>query len=582
MDQVYALFEAGQLHEAEMAARKVVEREPANVLAMNVLGVIAHHVGRNDLAIQWLSHAIKVNPAVAMLYNNLGEAYRALNDGTSAIACYEAAIARDASYLQPRDNLGIVYACLGELEKAVEIWRQVLAIKPDFDTAANNLGNALLELGYSAEAAQWHRRALEIDTRYSWAGSNLLRDLNFTPDISGEHLLAESRQWWQRHGAELSNSIASHSNDPTPDRPLIVGFVSADLRMHSVTYFLEPIFQHHDRQLFKYIAYADLATEDEVSRRLKSQVEGWRSIRGIGDEPVADRVRTDQVDILIDLSGHTSGNRARVFARKPAPVQISYLGYPATTGIETIEYRITDALADPPGMTDGHYTEKLLRLPRTAWCYRPPPDAPDVAELPARVHGYVTFGSFNNWPKVNDRVIDVWAKILRQVHNARLMLKTNGLREMALQRRVREMFTARGVDPGRLTLVSKDAELKDHLRKYGEVDIALDPFPYNGTTTTCEAMWMGVPVITLEGRMHLSRVGVSLLSNVGLRELIAGDEDDYVARAVALAGDLDRLASLRRGLRERMEHSPLRDEKQMANDFNAAIQVAWREWCSSR
>jgi protein O-GlcNAc transferase len=579
MNQILALYEAGRLQEADAAARQVLQHDPKNTSAMNILGVIAHDVGRSDLAVQWYERAIQIDPSQAMLFINLGEAHRVLGNGNAAIAAYRMAIERDPNDPLPRNDLAIVLANLGQLDQAMQIWRELVALRPDFAVVMNNLGNVLLEQGELAEAAYWHRRGAEADPASASTHSNLLRDLQHMPDVSPEQLLEEHQRWWQRHGEKPAAVVRPHPNNRDPEKILRVGWVSADFREHSVAMFLEPIFEHHDRTRMEFTAYSDVPTEDEVTARLKRLVARWRSIRGQRDEQVEQQIRTDEIDILINLAGHTGGNRATLFARKPAPVQISYLGYPATTGIPTIGYRITDALADPPGMTEAHHTEKLVRLPKTAWCYRPPSDAPEISPLPAMQNGFVTFGSFNSFSKVNRTVIQAWAAILNRVDGSKIFLRANGLSDASVQAKVRLRFTEQGISPQRILMMGRVPVIADHLAYYSQIDIALDTFPYHGTTTTCEALWMGVPVVTIAGSEHRSRVGVSLLSNVGLENLVMDNLDAYIAKAVQMAGELDALSVLRSGLRDRMQKSVLRDESGFAGKFEKCLRQIWREWC---
>src|SRR5439155_7589787 len=372
-----------------------------------------------------------------------------------------------------------------------------------------------------------------------------------------------------------------HTNDRDPDRRLRIGLLSPDFRTHSVAYFLEPILAAHERASFEFICYAELAHPDATSQRLQQQSEGWRSTAGVADAALAQQIRADAIDILIDLAGHTASTRIAVCAHQPAPVQMSYLGYPFSTGLETIDYRITDGYADPPGSSEQFYVERLLRLPRTAWCYRPPEPTPQVSESPSTRHGFVTFGSFNNLAKLSHGVLDTWSRVLEAVPNSRLILKSAGIGDPMTQTRVLESFAAHGVGAGRLLLKAYENSLFDHFARYNDIDIALDSFPYNGTTTTCEAMWMGVPVIGLAGEIHLSRVGVSLLSNVGLAELVAANREDYVRVASELAGDTTRLRTLRSELRPRMAGSPLRDESGFTRAFEAALRNAWHQWCDA-
>jgi len=410
---------------------------------------------------------------------------------------------------------------------------------------------------------------VQLDSRYTQAHSNLLRDLQHLPDITPEQLLAEHQNWWNLHGKPI---VPQQHQRRTPHKPLRVGFVSPDLRNHAVAIFIAPLFEHHDKTNFHFTAYSEAAAEDEVSAKLKSWVQLWRPIRGHRDDLVAQQIAADQIDILIDLAGHTSNNRAPLFTQKPAPIQISYLGYPCTTGLPTIDYRITDAQADPPGLTEPHYTEKLLRLPRCAWCFRPIDDSPDVNDLPALTAGHITFGSFNNFAKANDAVLAAWAAVLNRVPNSRLILKSNGLAEPTVQSHIHQIFGRHNISPDRLTMLDKNPDIAQHLARYHDIDIALDTFPYNGTTTTCEALWMGIPVICIAGNKHMSRVGVSLLHAIGLDDLIARDTTHFTEIAADLANDLPRLADLRRTLRARMLQSALRDETAFTRDFESLLQ----------
>ncbi len=545
MKEVVTLYRAGRLQEADQAARHALAKDPKNIQLMNLLGAIAHDVGRNDLAVQWYERAIRVDPSQWMLYNNLGETYRAMAQGDLAISAYQAAIQRQPQAPEPRNNLAIVLTIQGHIDAAMAVWREVLEMQPDNALAANNLGNAHLDRGEAEEGAQWHRRAIEIDPTFARAHSNLLRDLQYLPGTTPRQLLEEHRAWWRLHGTPSAPAERVYPNVADPDRPLRIGWVSGDFREHSVAYFLEPIFERHDRAAFQFVAYSCVPAEDSFTARFKAHAEQWRSIIGLRLELVDRQIRGDGIDILVDLGGHTAGQRAPLFAFAPAPVQVSYLGYASTTGIETIDYRMTDSASDPPGECESHYTEKLVRLPRCAWCYRPMAHAPAVSSLPARRNGYITFGSFNHFSKVNANVTAAWAQILGRVPNARLLLKANGLGEASIQERVRATFQSAGIACDRIIMAGREPTAPEHLGRYGEIDIALDTFPYNGTTTTCEALWMGVPVVALAGAEHRSRVGVSLLSALGLERLIGKGIDDYVRIAAELAGSLNELAELR-------------------------------------
>ncbi len=368
--------------------------------------------------------------------------------------------------------------------------------------------------------------------------------------------------------------------DFNPDRPLNIGFVSGDFRSHSVSFFLLPLFDAHDRERLRFFCYSNSRREDDISRRLQQPVYAWRNIASRNDADTAELIRSDDIDILIDLSGHTSGHRLELFCLKPAPIQATWLGYPDTTGLGSMDYRISDAVCDPPGESDAYNVEELVRLPGGFLCYRPPDAAPAVAAAPVNNNGHVTFGSFNNLAKVGRDVVAVWAAILKRTPGSRLLIKSHSLAAAKVRRHYLEMFADVGIEAERLTLLSRTPDAAAHLAKYHAVDIGLDPFPYNGATTTCEAIWMGVPVVVLGGNRHAAtRYGALLLTQVGIEELIADDIDEYVDKAVALACDRNRLDQLRSGLRQMMQNSPLCDGNRIALEMEAALYEMWRRRC---
>jgi predicted O-linked N-acetylglucosamine transferase (SPINDLY family) len=379
----------------------------------------------------------------------------------------------------------------------------------------------------------------------------------------------------------LRATIKPHGNDRSPDRPLRVGYVSPDLKQHAVGFFLEPILEHHDRNQFHIYCYSGVVTPDRVTQRMQAFGHTWRSIVGVRDEQVAEMIRADGIDILVDLSGHTSGTRLLIFARKPAPVQVAFLGYLNTTGMPTVDYRVTDAWADPPGMTDPFYSERIVRLPRCGWAFHPFEEAPDVADAPAAKNGYITFGSFNKLSKLSPPLIATWAELMKQVPTSRLLLKWSSLADASTRQRFHSLFAAHGISSDRIELAGATASMSDHLASYGRIDLALDTFPYNGATTTCDALWMGVPVVTLAGDTHAGRIGVSLLTAIGLPELIAPSPDQYVQIATDLANDPTRLSHLRQTMRPRVINSPLQDPLTLTRALEAAYRQMWHDWCIS-
>ena len=489
---------------------------------------------------------------------------------------YRRALALQPGVATTHISLGSVLLKQGQLSAAEAEIRSAIEFDPANAIAYNNLGNALKEQGKLDDAITAYRQALELDAGIPEIRSNLLLSLNNHPGYDAETVFREHRIWAEQYARDLPAPAQPGPNRPDPDRRLRIGYVSPDFRAHSVAYFAEALLEAHDRTAMHVVCYCNAIRRDDTTARLRGLADDWHDITGMGDEAVADRIRGDRIDILVDLAGHTANNRLMVFARKPAPVQVSYIGYCNTTGIPAMDYRITDALADPEGQ-DALYTEELVRLPRCFLCYTPPEAGPGVEPLPAARAGQVTFGSFNHLSKVTSEVIEVWSRILAAVPNARLLLKSKSPNDGTTRRRFVEMFVANGIAEDRVSVIGPIPSSAGHLSVYGTVDIALDPFPYNGTTTTCEALWMGVPVITLAGRAHAGRVGASLLAAVGLDELVAHTPKEYVALATGLAGDLDRLAALRAGLRPRMATSPLCDKADYARAVDISTRGAMRE-----
>ena len=388
---------------------------------------------------------------------------------------------------------------------------------------------------------------------------------------------AEYRRWGELYADPLSAAAQPHPNMPEPDRPLRIGYVSADFRRHAMAYFVEPFLAQHERNTWRVYCYSNCTRPDDVTQHLRGFAHEWRDIAALSDDAAARLIREDGIDILVDLAGHTGGNRLLLFARRPAPIQMTWLGYWGGTGMAAMDYRITDRYADPEGEADSHYREKLLRLPHSKWCYLPPAGMLACNALPAQSRGNVTFGSFCSFPRISNETMRAWATLLRRLPGARLrMIGAPG--DESLDRML-EIFEAAGVYADRVDLVAR-LPFDAYLQQYLQVDIALDPFPMNGGTTTCEALWLGVPVVSRSGRSAVSRSGSSLLTNAGLPELIADSWESYVDIAVALATDLAALAQLRATLRQRLRASPLLDAQGFTRDLEALYRDAWRSWCA--
>jgi predicted O-linked N-acetylglucosamine transferase (SPINDLY family) len=535
--------------------------------------------GRMDQAIAHYEHSLSLREDVAAR-NNLGNALAALGRMDQAATHYERVLSLRPEHVSAQNNLGLILLQRGRLTEAFAHFEKAIALQPDFAQAHNNLGLAWQTQGRVDEALAHYQRALMLRPDYVEAHSNMLLSLNYLSSIDPVAVFAAHLDFARRWEAPLAPLIQPPSNDRSPERRLKLGYVSSDFRQHSVAHFIEPVLKSHDHDRFEIFCYSNHSQEDEVTARLKTQTDHWRQIAGIADDVVARQIRTDQIDILVDLNGHTANNRLLVFARKPAPVQVTWLGYPNTTGLSAMDYRLTDGYADPVGMTEHLHSEKLVRLPESFSCYQPPQDAPPVSELPAREKGYITFGSFNHQAKLSPDVMTVWAKLLNTIPGSRLVLKNPSLGEAAIQDAVREAFTALGIAPERLELLGLDPSRAVHLARYQHIDIGLDPFPYNGATTTCEALWMGVPVVTLAGRTHAGRVGASQMSNLGLTELICHAPDEYVATAVRLASDLERLGRLRQELRPGMTASPMVAAQRFTRNLEDAYRAMWRNLVS--
>ncbi|MGF1608997.1 MAG: glycosyltransferase [Kiloniellales bacterium] len=424
-------------------------------------------------------------------------------------------------------------------------------------------------------------------SRRAAAGSAALCRLNYDPALSPMQVYEAHRAWAGLHAQPLYPRDPVFANDPNQARPLRVGYVSPDLRRHPVAFFVEPILRTHDRQQVTAVCYdtapgtqGGIDGGDDMNQHLRSLAAEWRDVAGLDDAALAEAIRADRIDILVDLAGHTAGNRLLTFARRPAPVQVTAIGYVTTTGLETMDYRLTDPWCDPGG-AERAYSERLVRLEHGFNCYAPPQGLPEPGPLPCQASGTVTFGSFNNLDKISPEVLDLWGKILARVAGSRLLLKTKTLSQDRVRRAILQCLAGHNIAPERVELVEWSETLRQHFEGYRRLDIALDPFPYNGTTTTCEALMMGVPVIALAGDRHAARVSASILSRLELPVLIATDPDDYVARAIALAAHENALSSLRATLRRRMITSPLCDAAGYTRTLEAAYRAMWRDWCAA-
>jgi protein O-GlcNAc transferase len=583
-----ALKAQGKLDEAIVCYRRALDLNPDYAEAHNNLGVVFNNQGKLNDAIACCRRAVELKPNYADAHNNLGVALHEQGQLGEAVVSFCRAIKCKPGYFVAYNNLGNAFKDLGQLEEATACGRRALELMPDYVEAHNNLGNVLKDQGRADEAVACFRRALELKPDFAMAHSNLLFALQYCHGATPTALAEAHAEYDRRHAAPLKergpgcselpvypSSLIPHPSSfishPSP-RPLRLGFVSPDLGQHPVGYFLVRVLENLDPDEHATICYSDGSFSDNISQRLQAAASEWRNVRTMSDERLAEQIRVDRTDILFDLAGHTAHNRLLVFARRPAPIQITWAGYVGTTGLAAMDYLLADRYHVPIG-AERHYREQVLRMPDGYICYDPPADAPAVNALPALDRGHVTFGCFNNPAKITSHVIGAWARILGRLPDSRLVLKFKGWNDPGVVRRYTEMFVAHGIDLGRLKFLGYSPH-EELLAEYNRIDLALDPFPYCGGLTTCEALWMGVPVVTFPGETFAGRHSLSHLSNVGLTETIAQDLAEYEELAVSLAGDMPRLAALRAGLRERVVASPLCDGKRFANNLAAILRDA--------
>jgi protein O-GlcNAc transferase len=606
------LYQRGCLDEAVAAYRRALDVAPDFAEACNNLGVVLERQRRFADAEAAYRRALLLRPDYASAYGNLGDVLNAQSRVDEAEEAYRAALRlrpgwpetyirlgllllrqqrlseAEAAYRQATQlapdlagayvNLGNVLELQGRAVDAEEVLRKALQLQPGFAGAYVNLGIALKSQGKPKEAIDAYRQALALEATPS-TQTNIFGCMHYIAGFSAEDLYTEARRWDALYAKPLAPRVFEHDNDRTPARRLRIGYVSADFHRHPVGFFVLPVFANHDKEQFEVFAYADVHGRDELTQRFAGYADHWREMTGMSDELFTKQIRADRIDILVDLAGHTGENRLLVFARKPAPIQVSGGGNNDTTGLDAMDYLLSDRFHTPTG-SERYFSETLSRLPNDYVCYAPPDYAPAVALPPCQRRGYVTFGCFNNIAKINSEVIALWAQILAALPGARLKLQTRELSDAGTRERYHSLFAAAGIEPQRVDLAGRVSHER-LLATYADIDIALDPFPYSGGLTTCEALWMGVPVITLTGKTFAGRHSTSHLSNVGLPELITTTPEQYVATTLALAQDPQRLTTLRQNLRERMAASPLCDAKGYTRDLEAAYRGMWVKYCEA-
>jgi len=599
----FAHFRAGRQAEAEAICRRILEPEPGHPGAMHLLAMLAHAQGRLGPALDWARRAVAATPRSAGHRNTLGIILGDLRQWDECFAAFGEAIRLSPGYFEAHRNLAVARSKVGELDAAVaplERAAQLRPADPGIWTLLASLHHGRLDL---PAAIACRRRALALRPGDAQAHSDLLVTLHYSPDHTPEQIFQEHLAWAAAHEAPILRRGASAGRPrggatlavaregpaaaatPSPvtapapppaarrrlEGRLRIGYLSGDFRQHPMPSFLFPVLRGHDRERVSVFCYSDVSRPDAVTAGVRALADVWRDISALDDDAAAEQVRLDGIDVLVDLAGHLENRRLLVFARRPAPVRVSYIGYPDTTGMRSMQYRITDALLDPPGPADSLHTEQLVRLPGCCWAYDPgdDPAPPDVGPLPAAATGRITFGAFNRLIKVTEATAQLWSRVLRQIPGSRLaVLDSTGAGEASLRRSLARL----GLDSAEIVVYPRSGR-PEYLARYGHVDIALDTFPYSGMTTTCDAAWMGVPTVTLAGETHVARTGVSLLSALGLSDLIAKTTDEYVSTAVSLSADLGRLSELRCGLRQRVLSSALSNGADLARRLEDVFQT---------
>ncbi|MGA3067752.1 MAG: tetratricopeptide repeat protein [Tepidisphaeraceae bacterium] len=603
-----ALYAMGKFEESVAAYRKALKLKPRHIEAHNNLGMSLLSLGKYPEAAEEFREALALRPEYPRASNNLGMALQVLGQWEEAIVHFRRAVRFQPDFSDACNNLGkalmhesrylegqSVFEKLVELrpsdpesyfnlgcaqrmnyrhEQALDSFTKAIELAPRALSARNNRAAALNHLGRLTESIEEYDRILKLDPDFISVDSNRIFTFMFHPGYDTAKILAEARGFNERHAQPLAKQIKPHLNDRNPKRRLRIGYLSPDFRNHCQQFFTYPLLSHHDRTEFEIYLYADVEKQDSTTKDMRSYPAVWREIDQISDKQAVEMIREDKIDILMDLTMHMSDSRRLIYARKPAPIQVAWLAYPGTTGMATIDYRLTDPYLDPPGENDADYSERSIRLPHTFWCYDPRTSKPSVNPLPALANGFITFGCMNNFAKVSEPALRLWSKVLKQIPNSRLILMA------PLGRHCEQIPQMLEVDPQRVEIISFQPRER-YLQTYHRIDLGLDTTPYNGHTTSLDSLWMGVPVITLVGKTVVGRAGWSQLSNLDLRELAAFNEADFVRIAVDLAADLPRLADLRAGLRPRMEKSPLMDQPLFVKGLEEIYRKIWRDFCQT-
>lgn len=568
------LFRRKDFAKAETACRNVLRHYPRHATALSMLGANLAGQGNADKAIKAYQKALEIEPDQTATLNNLGNLLVRLKRHDEAIRTLQ-------QLVEARPNEVMGYASLSsalfhnnDLVEAANVARQAIEVDPANSSGHKHLGRALYRQGFIEPAVDAYQKAIELDPKDADSFDAMLATMHFSSRYSAAEIAEQHREWDRRYARKLLPKRLQVPADDAEGRRLRVGFVSPDLHRHPVSYFLESLFEARDPEDWDIICYADVYKPDELTEKLKGLSTQWRSSHKLSNEALAKQIRKDKIDILIDLVGHTSKNRLLMLARKPAPVQATWLGYFNATGLSAIDYLICDRIGVPDDAAEL-YVETPLRMPDGFTVYTAPDWAPQVAPLPALTNGYVTFGSFNQITKITEEVVALWSQLLKRMPTARLVMRTKALKDVDTCERYRAWFIANDVNPNRIDLLPPTSQM-GMLQTYGKVDIALDPFPVAGGTTTCESLWMGVPAVTYAGDRYAGRMSASYMINAGLPQFVTDDLSAYVSVAEAVTSDIGKLAELRASLRDNLLRSPMIDARRFADNFSAALRQMWR------
>jgi predicted O-linked N-acetylglucosamine transferase (SPINDLY family) len=575
--QAIAHYQSGRWPDAERLLEDVIRTEPNQFDALHILAIIAYQTNRHDRAAGFVSRAIAIDSNRGDVHNTVGLIEHARGNLAAAESAFRIAVQREPQTIAFQVNLANELHVGGKLDEAVEVFRYATtAFNPTTAQAWVGFGNSLRDRGELEQAIECYRRARELDPNFISGHKNLIYYLHFSPNADMPAIRREQDQWSRRFTDPLRVKIRPHGNDRDPDRRLKIGYVSPNFYEQAECYFVLPLLANHDRQQVEAHCYASGGPHDGLAGFHRKHAHVWHNVRAFSHDQLAEQIRADRIDILIDLNMHMANDRLAVFAQKPAPIQVAWLAYPGSTGLTTIDYRLTDRFIDPPDADQSWSAEEPFRLPDSWVVYDPIIDTPRVGPLPAATNGHVTFGSLNNICKINDRVLDRWSRVLDAVVDSRLILLCP---EENARRRIRAHFESRSIAPQRIDFVLFTSRF-EYLKHYQRIDIALDPFPYNGITTTCDAFWMGVPVLTCPGSTPPSRAGLSCVANAGYPEWGAvTSEDEYMQLVMEWSSDPPRLADIRTTLPDRARTSPLMDAPRFARNLESAYRQMWRRWC---